>query len=392
MSEDTPSAAGPACANCGTPLVGRYCHACGQNLHSPVQSFAHALEEVFESFWHLDGRVFRTVRDLFSPGRVACNYLAGQRVRYMQPLRLFVILSLLTFFVGKLTVHVDDDGTATDAGIDRIEQARTIPEVEKVRDELLADLRVAEKKAAKVPGVSPALVASRVRIEGQAADRIAELRKGAAAAPSAGEAARAPPAKPARKGLVVVDDDDEEWKFNDRPWHETDNPVDVGWLPPFADRWVNHKIGRAKENLSSMDGNADRFMQAFLGTVPTALFLLMPVFGLLLKLFYLGSGRLYLEHMVVALYSHAWLLLVLLAGFLLGAVTGSTTAAWVAIVGTFIAIGLWIWVPIYLFLMQLRVYREHWVITLLKFLMIGSVYVFMVGFATAMAFLAGIVS
>lgn len=41
--------------------------------------------------------------------------------------------------------------------------------------------------------------------------------------------------------------------------------------------------------------------------MPTALFILMPVFALLLKLAYLGSGRLSLEHLVVALYSHAFL-------------------------------------------------------------------------------------
>ena len=76
-------------------------------MHSPTRHFGHAMEEVLESFWHLDGRVFRTLRDLMLPGRIACNYLAGQRVRYIAPLRLFVILSLLTFFIGKLVVHVD---------------------------------------------------------------------------------------------------------------------------------------------------------------------------------------------------------------------------------------------------------------------------------------------
>jgi hypothetical protein len=414
MSEDTSNAAGAAglesgdCANCGTPLQGKYCHACGQNVHSPVQSFLHALEEVFESFWHLDGRVFRTVRDLFSPGRVACNYLAGQRVRYIQPLRLFVILCLLTFFVGKLTVHLDDEVTDVDSSVSRIEAAQTIPEVERIRDETLADMRLAEKEAAKVPGVKPALIAARVRVEGQAANRIAQLRKaqeggapatGADAAPAAPASTAGPPAGPKagvgasvkKTGPVVLESDD-EWKFNDRPWNEKTNPVDIGWLPDFADRWVNHKIGRAQENLANMDDKPDRFMQAFLGTVPTALFLLMPVFALLLKLFYLGSGKLYLEHMVVALYSHAWLLLMLLGGFILGAITGSTAAPWVAIVGTFVAIGMWVWVPAYLFVMQLRVYREHWLITTLKFFMIGSIYVFLVGFATAIAFLAGIVS
>ena len=106
--QQAPAQHAPAhCENCDTPLQGHYCHACGQSVHNPMRHFGHAVEEFFEAFWHLDGRVFRTLRDLMVPGRVAVNYLAGKRVRYIAPLRLFVILSLLTFFVGKLVVHVD---------------------------------------------------------------------------------------------------------------------------------------------------------------------------------------------------------------------------------------------------------------------------------------------
>ena len=96
-----------ACDNCKTPLQGGFCHQCGQNAHNPLRSFGHAVEEVFESFWHLDGRVFRTLRELWVPGRVALNYLAGHRVRYIAPLRLFVVLSVLTFFFAQLVIRVD---------------------------------------------------------------------------------------------------------------------------------------------------------------------------------------------------------------------------------------------------------------------------------------------
>lgn len=70
------------------------CHACGQSAHNPNKHLGHAIEEVFESFWHLNGRIFRTLRDLLVPGRIARHYLDGQRVSYVQPLRLFVILTL----------------------------------------------------------------------------------------------------------------------------------------------------------------------------------------------------------------------------------------------------------------------------------------------------------
>ncbi|HEY0503575.1 MAG TPA: DUF3667 domain-containing protein [Lysobacter sp.] len=395
------------CENCATPLQGHYCHACGQSLHSPTRHFGHAVEEVFESFWHLDGRVFRTLRDLMVPGRVACNYLAGQRVRYIAPLRLFVILSLLTFFVGKLVVHVDQAPIQfSDQGSVEIGKARTVAEVRAVEARLLKDLSVAEKEAAKVPGVNPALVAARAQIQGEAAARIVELEEVAkdrsestsrtttttepkeTGSPTDPDASSSTP----KKHGPTSADDDEQWRFNGRPWDEKTNPVDVSFLPGFVDRWLNRKIGRAKVNMEDISRNPDHFVQAFLGAVPTALFLLMPFFALLLKVAYLGSGRRYLEHLVVALYSHAWLLLALLAMFVLNAVKDGFTASWVALATSLIQIGLWIWIPIYLLVMQHRVYRGHWALTGLRYLVIGWIYLILVGTAVGLAVLAGIAS
>ncbi|MFC5579084.1 DUF3667 domain-containing protein [Lysobacter niabensis] len=405
-----------ACENCGTPLRGHYCHACGQSVHSPTRHFGHALEEVLESFWHLDGRVFRTMRDLLFPGRIAVNYLAGQRIRYIAPLRLFVIVSLLTFFVGKLVVHMDEPAIQFGGeGGAAMAQARTPEEVRQIEARLLKKLSVEEAKAAKVPGVNAALIATRARIQGEAASRIVELEAeekkrhpaggGSASTaqtavtpaassqvpPGASGVAAAPAAKPSVKPAPAEGAAD-EWKFNDRPWNEKTNPVDVPLAPGFVDRWVNRKIARAQENMEHMDEKPDQFVQAALSAVPTALFFLMPVFALLLKLLYLGSGRRYLEHLVVALYSHAWLLLAVLAMFVMNAIDDAFTATWVAVVTALVDAALWIWIPIYLFLMQRRVYGDHWALTAVRYLVIGSIYMVMVLFVVMFAVLAGIVA
>ncbi|QNP39621.1 DUF3667 domain-containing protein [Lysobacter solisilvae (ex Woo and Kim 2020)] len=402
------------CENCGTPLQGHYCHECGQSVHNPTRHFGHALEEVFESFWHLDGRVFRTLRDLMRPGRVARNYLDGQRARYIAPLRLFVILSLLTFFVGKLVVHVD--GPAIQFGGEggaAITNAQTVAEVRQVEARLLKKLEAEEAEAAKVPGVNAALIATRARIQGEAASRIVEIeaaakQRAAAAAgaqPHATTTTTATPATaptatnapavattPAPKRIKPGIKDNGEWRFNDRPWDEKTNPVDVPLLPAFVDRWVNRKIGRAKANVEHM-ADANQFVQASLGAVPTALFLLMPVFALLLKVLYLGSGRRYLEHLVVALYSHAWLLLVLLVMFVMNALDQAAgNKGWVPVVTALVDAALWIWLPIYLFVMQHRVYRDHWALTAVRYLVVGSIYMFLVLFVVLFAVLAGIVA
>ena len=234
------------------------------------------------------------------------------------------------------------------------------------------------------------LVTLRARIQGVAASRIDELERRqktqSASAPAAQTAAATGTAKdpPA--------EEEDQWKFNDRPWDAQTNPVDVSFLPGFADRWLNHKIDRAKENLSKWEDNVDHFVQAFFGAVPTALFLLMPVFALLLKAAYIGSGRHYLEHMVVALYSHAWLLLVLLAMFLLNAIGEAAAALWVGITTSLLTSLLWLWVPIYLFMMQRRVYGEHWAVAAVRYVVVGSIYLVMVTFVVVFAVLAGVAS
>ena len=393
MRRSDAHAAPAICKNGGPLRRGVFCHACAKSTPPPTRHFGHAVEEFFEAFWHLDGRVFRTLRDLMLPGRVAANYLAGQRVRYIAPLRLFVILSLLTFFVGKLVVHVDFGPvqfTSEDAA--EIARAKTVEQVRGLEKDWLDQLSVFEKKAAGKPGVNPGLVALRARIQGVAESRIAELERqqGLPAGKPAAQADAASPASTASSGKK--DNDETQWKFNDRPWDEHSNPVDVSFLPGFADRWLNHKIGRAKGNIERWEDNIDEFVQAFFGAVPTALFLLMPVFALLLKAAYIGSGRRYLEHMVVALYSHAWLLLVLLAMFVLNAIGEAAAALWVGIVTSLLMSLLWLWMPVYLFLMQRRVYGEHWAVAAVRYGVVGTIYLVMVTFVVVFAVLAGIAS
>src|SRR5690606_35965570 len=149
------------CENCATHQQGEFCHAFGQTVHAPFRHSGHAVQEFFEAFWHLDGRLFRTLRDLWFPGRVAINYLAGHRARYIAPLRLFVVLSVLTFFIGAVSVHVDED-PVTVTGIEEIGAAASVEEVERIRDTMVARIEAARAEAGNTPGVDPALVAAEV--------------------------------------------------------------------------------------------------------------------------------------------------------------------------------------------------------------------------------------
>ena len=145
--------------------------------------------------------------------------------------------------------------------------------------------------------------------------------------------------------------------------------------------------------MQSGDGfGADTWLRAIMSGAPTALFLLVPVLALMLKVAYLNTPRLYLEHLVVALYSHVFLLLMLLLAFLL-LVVGD----WIAwpplhVVLNLLLAAAFLWMPAYLLLMQKAVYGESWWLTVLKCLVVGGIYLLMLIVATLLLFLGQLTS
>ncbi|MBX9400656.1 DUF3667 domain-containing protein [Lysobacter sp. BMK333-48F3] len=463
------------CENCHAELHGEFCHACGQSVHNPIRHVGHALEEVFESFWHLDGRIFRTLRDLLSPGRAAANYIRGHRMRYVPPLRLFVVLSVLTFFVAKFAIHFDDNqrlisfndvqGPTVRLGNTKkqFREADSVLEVEALRTRMVKELELARQS---VPEAARSPIQKSIEgVQRQADKRIEALRAlqrlddaevakqkaqgqregGAAAAgsvqaaetmgaveqwrnrqiaPLQAQLSKLAPASPqafelakqirrtnaeagcrvaalqqahaevsegraARKsdrdryGDADCDDIHDPLSFNGKPWDAQTNPLVSPYLPKFANDWLNRQVGIGQTNISRLSKEPWRYMNTLIGAIPSALFLMVPMFALLLKLAYLGSGRGYLEHLVVALYSHAYLCLVFLAMFLLTLLGGAIAPHWPAfgIVGG-TAIGLlWLWMPIYLLIMQKRVYGNGWLLTLVRYSVIGSLYFVMLSIA-----------
>jgi len=103
------------CLNCDTPLTGRWCHACGQDSRDPVREFGPLVAEATEGVFGWDSRFVRTVRLLFAePGALTEAFVAGQRARYVGPVRLYLIVSVL--FFASFAV-VPDPVIATIAGL-----------------------------------------------------------------------------------------------------------------------------------------------------------------------------------------------------------------------------------------------------------------------------------
>ena len=94
------------------------------------------------------------------------------------------------------------------------------------------------------------------------------------------------------------------------------NPVErFGWLPAAGNRKLNDMAGHAATMSRRGEQDPNLIKDAVLSTVPTALIVLLPLFALMLKIAYAFKRRLYMEHLIVALHSHAFLCLALLVLF-----------------------------------------------------------------------------
>jgi Protein of unknown function (DUF3667) len=86
------------CDNCGATLSGRYCATCGQRREAPVNSLWHFTQLATEDLTHADSRLWRTLAALlYKPGHLTREFLTGHRARYLPPVRLYLVMSVVFF-------------------------------------------------------------------------------------------------------------------------------------------------------------------------------------------------------------------------------------------------------------------------------------------------------
>ena len=100
MTEAVTEARACACLNCGAPLAGAFCADCGQRDIPPYPSVRELIVDAAAEFSGWDGRLAPSLRDLIlRPGMLTREFLEGRRVRYISPLRLYLMASLVYFLL-----------------------------------------------------------------------------------------------------------------------------------------------------------------------------------------------------------------------------------------------------------------------------------------------------
>lgn len=88
-------------------LLGRFCANCSQAADVHVPTTRELVHELLEGITHSDSRLWRTLTTLWlKPGKLTEEFVAGRRIAYLPPFRLYLVLSII-FFLLTSFVHMN---------------------------------------------------------------------------------------------------------------------------------------------------------------------------------------------------------------------------------------------------------------------------------------------
>lgn len=303
------------CPNCSQSLQGEhFCPNCGQRNDVRRIRFRHFISESLSNFFAVDGRFIHTLVVLFAkPGLVPKDYIEGKRQRYVHPIRIYFLSSILLLFLIQYSGNNDSIVNFTE-NPETTDSAVVIAEQLSATDSLMQELAEEDKGS----------TSANFNIE-----------------------------SPGRISRMMS-------HYSETGETEAmDALVDLGIEPSLFNRFLY------AQSIKVADFDDIEFSRYFASKLFWVLFLFLPVLAGLLHLLYLRRNFYYPEHLFFTFYNQAAFFLVLSLGFALVQLTGID-----AIMAIFIMAFL-----IYQYLALRRFYGQGGRKTLLKFFILNLITV-----------------
>jgi hypothetical protein len=271
------------CLNCGTETPGHYCPSCGQKNIEPKQSIWHIIGHAFSDITHWDGKFFTTVKELFAkPGFLSNEYMIGRRMRYLDPIRMYIFTSAIFFLIFFSYVDVKHLilGNETTKAIKSDSDYKELAQEMKAKKDSLKNLGIPLNKRKPVIQIY--------------SDSVQKAKAGDLNINVASSEFDTPGAYDSAQKL--------------KPASERD-----GWFT----RRMNMKAIQLNQRYKNEHSTLVRDMlENFMHNSPKLLFISLPLFALLLKLLYLRRKNFYyVDHIIFAVHLYIFTFLILLVYF-----------------------------------------------------------------------------
>ncbi len=320
------------CQNCEKPYTDGFdfCPHCGQKTNEDL-TIGVLFYNTIANYFSFDARFLKSFIPLmFKPGYLAKRFLEGKRLLYLHPAQMYLFVSVIFFFLSSSTV------------------ARWEKEANSINEKIV-----------KAPLVSDSLNIKKPKLDSVTKQKIL---------------------KDLKDNQTALGIKDEDLKLADSVMQSDIEDMDVTWdfdkqkidsliatgatdqelykamgMPDDAGYF---KRGMYKGALSLAKGSgAGSILRRAFDAVPISMFILLPLFAFILKLFYFRRGR-YAHHLVFSFYFFSFLftlfaMLIAVNRFLFPIPEWIT---WLIVLSTFF----------YFYIALLKFYQRHWFTTFIK--------------------------
>ncbi|HTM99513.1 MAG TPA: DUF3667 domain-containing protein [Pedobacter sp.] len=307
------------CLNCGHIVEENFCPHCGQENIVVKEDALHMVSHAIADYFHFEHRFFGTIKPLLlKPGKLTKAYVEGKRVSFIHPIRLYIFISIVFFLVvlsekrfgenkdlkktqttgvtpkdKKLTPSQKDSLVAIE--IKEVEQAlKYVPNTNGLRDSLIKEAKLEiQNDRSKDSGWKVGT-----------SKKISQDKGGTK--------------EQRTRGWNVGSS--KKWGGN---WVTSDTTVEdyektQAALPKDKrDDFLRHYYAKKSIELNKYPDPKKKFLEDFLHNIPKMMFLLLPMFALILKLVYINKKKYYYEHLIYSFHVHSALFLSILITMLL---------------------------------------------------------------------------
>ena len=320
------------CLNCNKPLSEeyKYCPNCGQKNRDNNVSVGTLLGDVFSNYFSLDSKFAKSfVPFFFKPGVLTNRFVEGKRVRFIQPVRLYVVTSLMFFFI--MTSVLTRNIISFNDAFSNTNEAND--STQKISQNLLLDQTALDSIAAEL----------------------------------------------SKKDSVSKNELNNLLEFGN--WSGK-NFVDFMKDKSVSDEVVLDSLGLKKRGMFTqrlaiqgrkiLRRDLGSFIPFLLGNLPIMMIFVVPMLALILKLLYIRRKTMYITHLVHAIHLHAFAYFTYGLVFIMLYFSPRILDDWY-----YFAIAAIATVGVYSLVSFFTVYKQGMFKTLVKFIAVGFVYMFL---------------
>jgi len=264
------------CLNCGHHVEDTYCPHCGQENIELKEDALHMITHAIADYFHFEHKFFGTIKPLLlKPGKLTVDYVAGKRASFLHPIKLYIFISIvffITIFSGSEKKKHESESKAA-AVTEKIEKDTLVSDdIEEVK-QVLKYLPIARVKKDSILRE----VEKDIKEKGKTTINIDSL-----------------PYKKSRFSAFARNGTIEEYEKKQRAL-----PKDQ------RDNFIENYFTKKSIQFNKYPDPSQKIKEDMIKLVPKMMFVLLPLFALILKLVYIRKRRFYYEHLIYSFHTHS---------------------------------------------------------------------------------------